>query len=119
MGLVSLLVYTQSESESFLFVSESFSRAVDNCNIIDNHLFSDHVPLRLISHISVDYITVTSRTFSVMQAWFNKATPCDHMLDCDDQYCSVHKDEICINLLLTLVLLPFITFILFLLVPLK
>ena len=31
---------------------------MDNCNIIDNHLFSDHVPLRLILDISVDYITI-------------------------------------------------------------
>ena len=38
---------------------------MDNCNFIDNHLFSDHVPLRLVIHISVDYITVTSRPFSV------------------------------------------------------
>ena len=83
-----------------------------NCNIIDNHLFSDHVPLRLVLHIDVDDITVTSRPFSVKQAWY-KATQCDidtyktrlddilshislcdDMLDCDDQYCSVHKDEI-------------------------
>ena len=74
--------------------------------------FSDHVPLRLVLHIDVDYITVTSRPFSVKQAWY-KATQCDidtyktrlddilshislcdDMLDCDDQYCSVHKDEI-------------------------
>ena len=67
---------------------------MDNCNIIDNHLFSDHVPLRLVVHIDVDYITVTSRPFSVKQAWY-KATQCDiDMLDCDDKYCSVHKDEI-------------------------
>ena len=26
-----------------MFVSESLSRDVDNCNIIDNHLFADHV----------------------------------------------------------------------------
>ena len=55
---------------------------------------------------------MTSRPFSVNQAWY-KATQCDidtyktrlddilsymslpyDMLDCDDQYCSVHKDEI-------------------------
>ena len=59
----------------FLF-SESFSRDADNCNIIDNNLFSDHVLLRLVLHISVDYITVTSRQFSVKQAWY-KATQCD------------------------------------------
>ena len=72
----------------------------------------NHVPLRLILHISVDYITVTSRPLSVKQAWY-KATQCDidtyktrlddilshislcgDMLYCDDQYCSVHKDEI-------------------------
>ena len=53
-----------------------------------------------------------SRPFSVKQAWY-KATQCDidtymgdlddilshislcdDMLDCEDQYCSVHKDEI-------------------------
>ena len=49
---------------------------MDNCNIIDNHLFSDYVPLRLVLHIDVDYITVTSRPFSVKQAWY-KATQCD------------------------------------------
>ena len=62
--------------------------------------------------IDVDYITVTSRPFSIKQAWY-KATQCDidtyktrlddilshislcdDMLDCDDQSCSVHKDEI-------------------------
>ena len=94
------------------FVSELFSRAVDNCNTIDNNLFSDHVPLRLILNISVDYITVTSRPFGVKQVWY-KATQCDidtyktHLddilshislcdgtLDCDDQYWSVHKHEI-------------------------
>ena len=110
---------------------------MDNCNINDNHLFSDHVPLRLVLHIDVDYITVTSRPFSVKQAWY-KATQCDidtyktrlddilshislcnDMLDCDDQYCSVHKDEIYINLLLTLVLLPVTIFLLLLLVQLK
>ena len=58
------------------FVSESFSRAMDNCNIIDNHLFSDHVSLRLVLHIGVYYITVTSPPFSVKQAWY-KATQCD------------------------------------------
>ena len=46
---------------------------MDNCNIIDIHLFSDQVPLRLVLHINVDYITVTSRPFSVKQAWY-KAT---------------------------------------------
>ena len=47
--------YNNSTSRiDHLCVSESFSRAVDNCNITDNHLFSDHVPLRLILHISVD-----------------------------------------------------------------
>ena len=75
-------------------------------------MFSDHVPLRLVLHINVDYITVTSRPFSVKPAWY-KATQydidahktrlddilahislCDDMLDCDDQYCSVHKDVI-------------------------
>ena len=49
---------------------------MDNCNIIDNNLFSDHVPLRLVLHIDVDYITVTARPFSVKQAWY-KATQCD------------------------------------------
>ena len=87
-------------------MSGSCIRGVDNGNIIDNHLFSDHVPLRLILHISVDYITVTSRPFSVKQAWY-KATQCDidtyktrlddilsHISLCEDQYCSVHKDDI-------------------------
>ena len=64
-----------SRIDHFL-VSESFSRAVDNCNILDNNLFSDHVPLRLILDISVDYITVTLRPFSVKQVWY-KATQCD------------------------------------------
>ena len=60
--------YNNSTSRiDHFFGSESFSRAVDNCNIIDNHLFSDHVPLRLVLHIGVDYITVTSRPFSVKQ----------------------------------------------------
>ena len=60
--------YNNSTSRiDHFFVSESLSRAMDNCNIIDNHLFSDHVPLRLVLHISVDYITVTSRPFNVKQ----------------------------------------------------
>ena len=68
-----LITITLLRELMIFFVSESFSRAVDNCNIIDNHLFSDHVPLRLVLHIDVDYITVTSRPFSVKQAWY-KAT---------------------------------------------
>ena len=58
--------YNNSTSRiDHFFVSESFSRAVDNCNIIYNHLFSDHVPLRLVLHIDVYYITVTSRPFNL------------------------------------------------------
>ena len=39
--------YNNSTSRiDHFFVSESFSKAVDNCNIIDNQSFSDHVPLR-------------------------------------------------------------------------
>ena len=49
---------------------------MDNGNIIDNHLFSDHVTLRLILHISVDYVTMALRPFSVKQPWY-KATQCD------------------------------------------
>ena len=113
-ALYTFINYNNSTSriDHFLFVSESFSRAVDNCNIINNHLFSDHVPLRLDLLINVDYITVTSRPFSVKQAWYiatqcdidtyktrlddilSHVSLCDDVLYCDDQYCSVHKDEI-------------------------
>ena len=96
MHHILLLITTTLLPELIIFLSESFSRAMDN------HLFSDHVPLKLILHISVDYIPLTSRPFSVKQAWF-KATQCnidtyktrlDNILDRDDQYCSVDKDEI-------------------------
>ena len=55
---------------------EGHGRGMDNCNSIDNHLFSDHVPFRLVLHIDVDYITMTSRPFSVKQDWYN-TTQCD------------------------------------------
>ena len=103
-------------------------------------MFSDHVLLRLVLHIDVDYIIVTSCPFSIIkQAWYkvtqcdidtyktrlddilSHISLCDDMLDCDDQYCSVHNDEIVdyIRLLLTLVSLPVTIFLLHLLVQLK
>ena len=49
---------------------------MDNCSIVDNHLFSDHMQLQLIVYINVVDMTVTSRLFTAKQHWYN-TTQCD------------------------------------------
>ncbi len=89
------------------------SECVCECCIIDNHLYSDHVPLTITFDIEVDHAKPTERTFRKKAAWF-KANEDDiftyrqrlndklfnidlnlEALCCKNIFCVDHKYDIC------------------------
>ena len=51
------------------YVLESLHYIISECSIIDNHLYSDHVPLYLKFHIDVIHVPEQKQQFTVKQAW--------------------------------------------------
>ena len=94
------------------FVTESVRSLTLECSIIDNDLYSDHVPLYLKFHIDVLHVPEQKQPFTAKQAW-HKASEQDvnlykdrlddllsiiqvddEMLHCRDVNCTHHKDLI-------------------------
>ncbi len=57
-------------------VSDNLSECVSEYCIIDNHLFSDHVLLKLTLDVNIEYNYTNERSFNVQTAW-HKATDDD------------------------------------------
>ena len=95
-------------------VTDNLVRTVSKCNIIDNPLYSDHVPVSLELDISTDYLCQSSNDnlMTAKPAW-HKATEeqiinykhvCEQKLRditfdsnalfCNDVFCSVHSSQI-------------------------
>ena len=104
---------TTSRIDHF-FVSESLKKSITYCDIIDNHLYSDHVPLRVVLDIDIEQIIdVEERPFTIKKAW-HKASDQDiasykykldsllsdldihdSILHCNNYNCLLHREELC------------------------
>ncbi len=51
-------------------VSQGLGSSVDTFNIIDNHLFSDHVPICVSCDIQIDHINIQDRPNVSRTAWW-------------------------------------------------
>lgn len=106
--------YNDSTSRiDHFFVSEYIKDHVSSCNIIDNHLYSDHVPLQLSIDIDIHHVETVERSFDVRKAWYkaseqdivkykcrldellNEISLCDSVLHCKDIYCTIHREQLC------------------------
>ena len=100
-----------SRIDHFLISSE-LAKLVVSCNIVDEHLHSDHVPLVITCDLDVNYFECRERSFCGRYCWgkadkgmidkykknlddiLNKLK-CDNvMLSCTDTKCTVHVDGI-------------------------
>ncbi len=104
--------HTTSRIDHF-FISQSLCNNVTECSIIDNHLYSDHVPLKLCLSIDMSYITEVERPYATKLAWYKasnddiacyrrKLDEClskihinDDLMHCRDIHCVKHKTELC------------------------
>ena len=67
---------SNSRIDHFL-ISNGLVDCIERCAIIDEHLYSDHVPLRIVFNIEVEYLNVSERPHVCKIAW-HKATD-DHL----------------------------------------
>ena len=86
-------------------MSESLKSDISECRIIDNHLFSDHVPVKIIFNIYINYISEVERPRDARQSW-HYAT--EHDID-------THKDRL--NDLLDTVTIHGLLFVMIIIVP--
>ena len=91
-----------------IIASPAIASCVESCGIIDNHLFSDHVPLKVVFNMDVEHLNVSERTHVCRTVW-SKASDdqilqykqslhdnlqniqCDYeLLTCSDTKCTKH-----------------------------
>ena len=101
-----------SRIDHFL-VTNGISNNVLSCDIMNNHLFSDHVPLCLVLDINVEYFRLQERVHHSKPAWFRASHDqinaykdmCennlrnivydDDALSCTNVFCIKHSSQIC------------------------
>ena len=94
------------------FISSGLHENIIVCSIIDNHLYSDHIAVKLCLQIDMSYIVEIDRPYSVKQAWYkgsgadiahyqlklddhlNNMYIDDQLLHCKDINCMRHKCDI-------------------------
>ena len=100
-----------SKIDHFL-ATDSLKDKVSNCSIIDNHLYSDHVPICIEFNINVTHVQEEIRPYTTKQAWYKASeqdlsiykdrldelltdiTVDDSLLHCRDMFCLKHKEKI-------------------------
>ena len=104
--------YSTSRIDNFL-VSKDIVNDICECRIVDDHNFSDHVPVQLVLNISYDCIAIKSRKFVSKLKWDcasnsqidnYKQSVCDglqnmdidySLIMCNDSQCKNHTNDIC------------------------
>ncbi len=61
---------TSTSRVDHFIVSQGLGSSVDTFNIIDNHLFSDHVPICVSFDIQIDHINIQDRPHVSRTAWW-------------------------------------------------
>ena len=77
------------------FISSVLQENIIECSIIDNHLYSDHIAVKLCLQIDMNYIVEIDRPYSVKQAWY-KASDADiahYQLKLDDHLNNMYIDD--------------------------
>ena len=77
------------------FISSGLQENIMECSIIDNHLYSDHIAVKLCLQIDMNYIVEIDRPYSVKQAWY-KASDADiahYQLKLDDHLNNMYIDD--------------------------
>ena len=77
------------------FISSVLQENIIECSIIDTHLYSDHIAVKLCLQIDINYIVEIDRPYSVKQAWY-KASDADiahYQLKLDDHLNNMYIDD--------------------------
>lgn len=103
---------TSTSKIDHFIVSPAMASCVSSCEIIDNHLFSDHVPVKTTFDFNIDVMSITDRPHQSKTAWWKasseqlleykyvleqklKNIKVDHdLLSCTDISCTVHIESL-------------------------